>query len=550
MLAQEAVSVSLPTWKSCVAYEEGEEWVLKKMNNGYPRFFIDKTITALAGALIQHYGTPDEWAILLPSHKIAMRCLAFFQNHLAALGSGETTRIIDLLPRADPQIGNDRSHIRLAPMLSAVIYPKRHSAVAKSFWQHTGEGISSRRAELCHRAFNDGFLAPMASNEQTDNRRTHLAGHKSIKGPLRYQKARLQDGAEEEEKVQPISHPEEKRHVTDDSILFVEERYGRNLDLSLAREAKIAIRRRIAGALLADNNLDPTADGVYSGTGVRQVAGFSEDDVYLYPSGMSSIFNAHRVMLASRAEDLDDLEHRCKQGEKYLALFCEFPGNPLLQCPDLGRIRTLADQFDFAVVVDETIGNFLNIHVMPHADVIVSSLTKVFSGDSNVMGGSLILNPQSRYYHKLKKTIEVEYEDNYWAEDALFMERNSRDFVSRIARINQNAEAISSTLKNSSLVKDVYYPKYTSTRCFYDQYRNPAGGYGGLLSVTFHTRPEAIAFYDALETAKGPSLGTNFTLRFFELIPYSTSDADVEQLSLYSPRALHRIGVGEPPNTA
>lgn len=43
----------------------------------------------------------------------------------------------------------------------------------------------------------------------------------------------------------------------------------------------------------------------------------------------------------------------------------------------------------------------------------------------------------------------AEYEDNYWAEDALFMERNSRDFVTRIARINKNAEAICDCLQAS-----------------------------------------------------------------------------------------------------
>lgn len=53
--------------------------------------------------------------------------------------------------------------------------------------------------------------------------------------------------------------------------------------------------------------------------------------------------------------------------------------------------------------------------------------------------------------------METEYEDNYWAEDALFMERNSRDFVSRIARINVNAEAICSTLQVSK------YGQYNST---------------------------------------------------------------------------------------
>jgi cystathionine gamma-synthase len=54
------------------------------------------------------------------------------------------------------------------------------------------------------------------------------------------------------------------------------------------------------------------------------------------------------------------------------------------------RIKDLADRYDFGVIVDETIGNFLNVHVLPYADIVVSSLTKVFSGDSNVMGGRYV----------------------------------------------------------------------------------------------------------------------------------------------------------------
>jgi cystathionine gamma-synthase len=87
------------------------------------------------------------------------------------------------------------------------------------------------------------------------------------------------------------------------------------------------------------------------------------------------------------SEDLEDLERRLVDGERYLALFCEFPGNPLLRSPDLRRLHALADRYDFALVVDETVGNFLNVQVLPYADVLVSSLTKIFSGDSNVMGG-------------------------------------------------------------------------------------------------------------------------------------------------------------------
>lgn len=86
-------------------------------------------------------------------------------------------------------------------------------------------------------------------------------------------------------------------------------------------------------------------------------------------------------------KDIDDLETKLKEGERILALFCEVPSNPLLKTPDLKRLRQLADDYDFLIVVDETIGNFCNVSVLPYADMVVSSLTKIFSGDCNVMGG-------------------------------------------------------------------------------------------------------------------------------------------------------------------
>ena len=64
---------------------------------------------------------------------------------------------------------------------------------------------------------------------------------------------------------------------------------------------------------------------------------------------------------------------------------------------------------------------------------------------------SSVLNPIGRFYKTIKLTMKEDYEDNYWLEDAIFMERNSRDFVSRIERINTNAEAICDVLKGSPL---------------------------------------------------------------------------------------------------
>ena len=76
------------------------------------------------------------------------------------------------------------------------------------------------------------------------------------------------------------------------------------------------------------------------------------------------------------------------------------------------------------------------------------------------------------------------------------------------------------------------YPKFNSCRPFYDRCRNTNGGYGGLLSATFHKREHAVTFFDALDTAKGPSLGTNFTLRYVESVNrrQSTTMMDAEYI--------------------
>jgi hypothetical protein len=66
----------------------------------------------------------------------------------------------------------------------------------------------------------------------------------------------------------------------------------------------------------------------------------------------------------------------------------------------------------------------------------------------------------------------------------------------------------------------VFYPRLVDTKPFYDNCRRPNGGYGGLLSATFHETKHAITFFDAIDTSKGPSLGTNFTLR---LVIFATS---------------------------
>ncbi|GAA6060528.1 hypothetical protein JCM10212_005609 [Sporobolomyces blumeae] len=530
----------------------------------------------------------------------------------------------------------------------ACFFAEEDFPFAKQYWQHTGEGIQSRVGERClillgeaeETETNGNGLSrqPQPKVERTHSTlpKTNGAGRYGAKGgryqvakgaatppvagilapPItsakggRYSTSKLSrtssstaqptiDGdsgsepgslsASVEDLPPPILETGIQPVDQDEDVLarYVEERYGRNLDLSLAPLAKLAMRRRIAGVLAEQPGQAIAVENIKHAQGAestRGVKGLTEDDVWLYSCGMNAIFHAHLLAMETRkaegkpvgksvcfgfpytdtlkilekwgpgahflgnglVTDLDELRHILETSETpILSLFCEFPSNPLLRSPPLAELRKLADEFGFFIVVDETIAGFVNVETLPPVDIVVSSLTKVFSGDSNVMGGSLVLNPNGPFYPALKARQEATYEDTYFDEDVIYMERNSRDFQLRVTTENSNAEMLCDFFRTrrrpgpspngvvappkqedlardapeSFVIKEVYYPKFMTPEHYEASLRppNPAtnfpgGGYGALFSLTFTSILASRTFFDALPCYKGPSLGTNFTL--------------------------------------
>jgi cystathionine gamma-synthase len=166
------------------------------------------------------------------------------------------------------------------------------------------------------------------------------------------------------------------------------------------------------------------------------------------------------------------------------------------------------------------------------------------------------LNPSRKHYSALKERLNIRYEDTYYDEDAIFMERNSRNFSQRAAKIDANAEHVCDFLyaasssssqqgqgqEPSSPITQVFYPKW-QTANHYAARRLPGGGFGGLFSLVFASQAAAVAFYDALACAKGPSLGTNFTLACpYTILAHYT---ELDWAAQYGvPQSLVRISIG------
>jgi cystathionine gamma-synthase len=285
----------------------------------------------------------------------------------------------------------------------------------------------------------------------------------------------------------------------------------------------------------------------------------SDDDVYLFQTGMSAVYYVHSFLSKWQPNDksrtvqlgvpfhqttcvfawwgagfeffpipteLDALEEFLKAEQAasrpVKAIWAELPTNPLLTTPDFLRLRKLANQYRFVLIVDDTIGGFCNVDVLEIADIILTSLTKSFSGYADVMGGSAVLSKASPLYPELKAIFKNDYHNDLYPADALTLLNNSADYLERSAVLNSNAarlveflQSLTSDPKNS--VTNVLYPTVAATRANYDAVKRAdtadfTSGYGCLFSVDFGTLEETIAFYENLHFHQGPHLGAHRTL--------------------------------------
>jgi cystathionine gamma-synthase len=226
--------------------------------------------------------------MLFPSRKIAEYARSFILEN-----SSSSTPNPHIVQLSFPSVTPTKSGFSTpssAVHLFVLLYSQTSSDLAKAFWQHSGYGISSRMAEYC--------LLQLESVARLDE--------EPINGkPLRRSPYKNRHYAKDFAfgKLTPPSTPPretfpESEELTQDQLVYLEERYGRNLDISFAGRAKIALRRRIAGTLRENVDINE-AILKEAGRNGRSTKGLDEGDVYLFPTGMSSIWTTHQLLLNS-----------------------------------------------------------------------------------------------------------------------------------------------------------------------------------------------------------------------------------------------------------
>ncbi|KPM37892.1 hypothetical protein AK830_g8681 [Neonectria ditissima] len=455
-----AVSVYLPTWKDTFNWATREPGLLAQMKTGYPRFFVPLIVRELAERLV-HWAAAQEKAEA-PNKDFAK--LLATPGPLALLTVGEN-----------------------------------HAECCRVYLETQGKGP----IVVLHIDFTgaleifDGTQWTGFSQAQTDIYAVVYPGQLAAEAKAFWQHTGFGISSRCAEfwlGNAPFLQPYGENSNGFEAMLPVKE----------AAIARNVLRKRIGDSLSTKTN-----EAVVSML-LTNLTRFLYVDTFKV---LSKVYGFDCKLYGhATPSDLDQLEKDLKEGLQISALYTEFPGNPLLGSVDLERLYTLSKRHEFYLVVDDTVATSVNVDLLCFCDVICTSLTKMFSGSCNVMGGSVVLNPKSERFELLQKTFDGQFTDTYFPEDVLVMTKNSADFESRVVKASHNAERVAHLLQQHHTVTQVFYPKGNPTRGVYDRYRRAGKGYGYLLSVRFEKPEAAMAFHDALNVAKGPSLGTNFTL--------------------------------------
>ncbi len=311
----------------------------------------------------------------------------------------------------------------------------------------------------------------------------------------------------------------------------------------------VSTRQALAALGLGADDVTPD-QGAAAQRAVRErlaaLSGQHVDDVFLFPTGMAATFAVHRMLstlLPARktaqldfpyvdvlkvqqlfgagahffplttAAEYDDLAALLHQ-EPLAGIFCEAPSNPLLRCIDFERLKKNLRETrpDTPLIVDDTIATVVNVDAFKVADVVTTSLTKAFSGAGDVMAGSVILNSNSPHHTAFSSFLAAHADHELWRGDAVALEKNSRDFVQRVAVMSRNSIALADHLRAHPKVARVWHST-TEGGPGYRHIQRPEGGHGCLFSFVLKDAAKTSPpFYDALRITKGPSLGTNFSL--------------------------------------
>jgi cystathionine gamma-synthase len=340
-----------------------------------------------------------------------------------------------------------------------------------------------------------------------------------------------------------VSHPESKE------LALLAKLYLQNIGGFLSsREAEDRLESMGEGPAAADEeHFEGDARGEVLRVLKPLFAGTADTDLFLANSGMNAVHAAFRAvndLQSSRGRkawvqlgwlyldtiailkkftassedyihvrdvmDLAALERLfAERGAGVAGVVAEVPSNPLVQTPDVAALAALCRRHGVKLILDPSLASAFCVDCLPHADVVVTSLTKYTGNEGDVIAGLVVINPAGPDADFLRRRVSIIVEPPY-PRDLSRLAAQIRNTRGVLGTINESAPKVAAFLASHPRVRATYWALVPASRDNYLRIARSPAATGGVISFTL--RGNLDAFYDRLRLPKGPSFGMRTTL--------------------------------------
>jgi cystathionine gamma-synthase len=232
-----------------------------------------------------------------------------------------------------------------------------------------------------------------------------------------------------------------------------------------------------------------------------------------------------------------------KIGKKTKAVFIETPTNPLMKIADIREVARIARDRGVLSIVDNTfMSPLLQQPLALGVDVVIHSATKFLGGHNDLIGGAAVVSDPGlgEKIHFAQKAVGAVLSPF----DAWLLLRGIKTLAVRLARAQQNAEAVAVFLAAHPFVRKVFFPALPG-HARRELHFSQASGPGAVISFELEREAAVPRFLNALKTViLAESLGGVETLITH---PSTMTHADIpveEQTAVGLTPALVRLSVG------
>jgi cystathionine gamma-synthase len=196
-------------------------------------------------------------------------------------------------------------------------------------------------------------------------------------------------------------------------------------------------------------------------------------------------------------------------GDTIAGVVAEVPTNPLIEMPDVEALAALCRRHAIKLLLDPSVASAFCVDCLPHADLVVSSLTKYTGNEGDVIAGLVAVNPRGPDAAFLRQAVAAVVEAPY-CRDLSRLAAQISNTAAVVGRINESTAKVAAFLTAHPAVKATYWAHSPATRENFLRVSRTPNATGGMIS--FALRGDLDRFYDRLRLPKGPSFGMRTTL--------------------------------------